>query len=444
LLGYASSNACLAALVATATLGAPGARAEDTDGADKRFNFHAQTTFIEQGNLRFHAPYAGENSLKGQGEWRESWTVTPSVGLRLWRGGEFYFNPETFQGFGLASTHGLGGFANGEAQKGGSETPEPYIARIFLRQTFGFGGETETMKDEFNQLPGKQDVSRLTVTIGKLSVSDIFDENKYASDPRNNFWNWAIWESGAFDYAADQKGYTWGMALDFNQKYWAMRGGYFLVPIFSNAQSLDLALLRRGQYMGELETRYSLASQPGTLKLLGWLSRANAGSYREALADPSIDPNDAIEDTRRTRTKYGFALGVEQQVAKDLGAFARLSWADGQSEIMSFTDIDASLAIGLSLKGTRWGRPNDTVGLAGAVNGLSGAHRDFIAAGGLGVLIGDGKLNYAQERLVETYYSFGLRDGVSLTFDYQFVVNPAYNADRGPVSILGTRVHAQF
>ena len=427
--------------VSVFAIGTPHARA---DNSDTFFNFHAQTTFIGQGNLPFRSPYAGENSLNGRGELRESWTVTPSLGLRLWSGGEFYINPETFQGFGLASTHGLGGFANGEAQKGGSNVPEPYIARVFVRQTFGFGGEKEKLEDEFNQLPGKKDVSRLTVTLGKISVSDIFDENKYASDPRNNFWNWAMWESGAFDYAADQKGYTWGMALDFNQKSWALRGGYFLVPIFSNAQPLDQALLRRGQYVGELEMRYTLGSQSGTLKLLGWFSRANAGSYSEALADPAIDPNTAIEASRRTRTKYGYAVSLEQAVTKDLGAFARLSWADGQSEIMSFTDIDTSVAVGLSLKGTRWGRPDDTVGLGGAINGLSTAHRNFIAAGGLGVLIGDGKLTYADERILETYYSLALRKRTTVTFDYQLAVNPGYNSDRGPVSIFGTRLHYDF
>jgi high affinity Mn2+ porin len=417
------------------------AKAED---GEAHFNVHAQTTFIEQRNLPFRALYEGENSLKSRGEWRESWTVTPSLGLRLWSGGEFYVNPETFQGFGLASTHGLGGFANGEAQKGGSDIPEPYIARVFVRQTFGFGGEKETFEDQFNQLPGKKDVSRLTVTIGKLSVSDIFDENKFASDPRNNFWNWAMWESGAFDYAADQKGYTWGMALDFNQKSWALRGGYFLVPIFSNAQSLDHALLRRGQYVGEFEMRYTLGSQPGTVKLLGWFSRAYAGSYQAAVADPAVDPNTAIEDSRHTRTKYGYAVSLEQALSKELGTFARLSWADGQSEIMSFTDIDASVAIGLSLKGKSWGRPNDTVGLAGAVNALSSAHKDFIAAGGLGVLIGDGKLTYAHERILETYYSLCLRKQTFVTFDYQLAANPGYNSDRGPVSIFGTRFHADF
>ena len=417
------------------------ARADD---APQFFNLHGQTTFIGQGNLRFNSPYSGENSLKGAGQGRETWTVTPSLGMRVWGGGELYFNPEIFQGFGLASTHGLGGYANGEAQKGGSDVPVVYTARIFLRQTFGLGGETEVIKDEFNQLAGKKDVSRLTLTVGKMAVNDIFDVNEYASDPRTRFWNWSIWQSGAFDYAADQKGYTWGAALELNQKDWALRWGYFTVPVFPNAQALDPDIFRRGQHVVEFERRYELASQPGTLKLLGWYGGAFSGSYREALANPGIDLNEAIVQTRETRIRYGFALNIAQALTKDLGSFVRVSWADGQSEIMSFTDIDASVAAGLSLKGTSWGRPDDTVGVAGAVNGLSRTHRDFIAAGGLGVLIGDGKLNYAEERIFETYYSLGLGKGVSLTFDYQFAVNPAYNADRGPVSIIGTRLHAEF
>ena len=407
---------------------------------------HAQSTLIYQGNLPFHAPYRGENSLKSKGESKDTWTVTPAAGVRLWAGSELYFNPELFQGFGLAGTHGAAGFYNGEAQKGGSSIPEASVARIFLRQVWGFGGEQEMVKDDFNQLGGPRDVSRVTLTVGKISVSDLFDDNSYAHDPSTSFFNWSIWEAGAFDYAADQKGYTWGAALELNQKNWALRSGYFLVPVFSNAQPLDTDLGKRGQFVTELETRTSFLSLPGKLRLLGWVSRANAGNYTQALAlnAAGADINDAIVATRRTRTMYGFVAGAEQAMNDDLGVFARASWGDGTNEIMSFTDIDRSLTVGISLKGTAWGRPNDTFALAGAINGLSTSHRNWIAAGGLGVAIGDGQLRYREEAILETYYMIALRDPFALTMDYQFMANPAYNADRGPVSVFSARLHGQF
>ena len=432
------SNACA---VEPTTEGGAVPASETTQTA-----LHGQSTFIYQGNLPFRAPYSGDNSLKSKGEIKDTWTVTPAAGVRLWPGSELYFNPELFQGFGLAGTHGVAGFVNGEAQKGGSSIPTASVARLFLRQVWGLGGEQEMVKDDFNQLGGPRAVSRVTFTVGKISVSDIFDDNSYAHDPRTSFANWSIWEAGAFDYAADQKGYTWGAALELNQKNWTLRTGYFLVPEFSNAQPLDTDIGKRGQFVTELETRHSFMSQPGKIRLLGWVSRANAGDYTQALAlsAAGADINDAIVSTRRTRTKYGFVAGAEQAVNDDLGVFARASWGDGASEIMSFTDIDSSVSAGVSLKGTAWGRPNDTFALAGAINGLSASHRQWIAAGGLGVAIGDGQLKYREEAILETYYSIALRDPFTLTLDYQYVSNPAYNADRGPVSVLGIKVHGQF
>jgi high affinity Mn2+ porin len=418
-----------------------------TSKAPVNVNLHGQSTVIAQGALPFRSPYEGENSLDPDGIARETWTVTLAGGLRLAKGSEVYVNPELFQGFGLSSTHGVAGFVNGDAQKGGTLPPKAYIARAFFRQTIGFGGEQEDVKDDFNQLGGTRDVSRATVTIGKLAVVDIFDDNSYSHDPRTTFFNWSIWEAGGFDYAADVKGYTYGVALDFNHKDWAFRAGYFLVPVESNVEQLDWKLFRRGQYVAELEQRYKVLSQPGKLRWLGWLSLANAGSFEEAVAlseSTGLTPNEAIDETRHTRTKYGFVAGVEQSLNDSLGVFARLSWSDGQSENMSFTDIDSSASIGLSLKGEAWGRPNDVVGIAGAINAISEPHRNWFAEGALGLLIGDGKLNYREERVLETYYMLPLCDPLSLTLDYQFVDNPGYNADRGPVSVFAARIHGQF
>jgi high affinity Mn2+ porin len=295
-------------------------------------------------------------------------------------------------------------------------------------------------------MAGKKDISRVTVQVGKFAVHDAFDGNSYSSDPREHFLNWALWAAGAFDYAADRVGLGYGVMAELNQKDWAVRAGYFLVGTEPNSNQFDTNLGKRGGYVAEYERRFSIASQPGKLRVTGFVNEAFSGSYRDALdlvaINPGLDPTDAIVQSRRGRMKYGYSVNIEQAITGDLGVFGRWSWNNGKSEIMAFTDIDASLSGGAVLKGTSWGRPDDKVGLGGAVNGISRDHRDYLAAGGLGILIGDGALNYRHERILETYYAIGLYKDMSLTFDYQLLVNPAYNADRGPVSIVAARLHA--
>jgi high affinity Mn2+ porin len=409
------------------------------------WSIHDQTTFIEQGYGSFHSPYQGANSLPGKGEGRETWTATAFIGRRLWEGGEIYFDPELAQGFGVGGTLGLAGFPNGEAQKAGGEYPEIRAQRYFFRQTFGLGGEQETVEDGPNQLAGKRDIDRVTLTVGRFAVGDIFDANAYAHDPRADFMNWALWSSAAYDFPADLPGYTRGVVAELNQKRWAVRAGFFQVPEEPNS---DVLVFKTGGAVVEFEERHTIFEQRGTIRLGVFGNRGNTGNYREALAitsaDPSIDINSAIVETRQDRLKYGFYVNAEQAITKDIGVFTRASWNDGQTEILSFTDIDRSLSGGVSIKGSSWGRPNDTIGLGGAINGLSSAHRDFLAAGGLGLLIGDGQLNYSPEKILETYYSINLAKWGTLSFDYQFIADPAYNADRGPVSIYSTRLHAEF
>jgi len=254
--------------------------------------------------------------------------------------------------------------------------------------------------------------------------------------------NWSIWAPGAFDYTADKLGLTYGATAELNQKQWALRAGYFLEDAVSNSNNFDTKVFERGEYVVELETRYSLFSQPGRLHTIAWLNSVNAGSYRETLNDPALNLD--ITQTRTGRIKYGYVLSLEQAVTSDVGLFGRWSWNDGKNEIMTFTDIDSSLALGTSIRGTRWGRPDDVIGIAGAINALSRDHRDFLAAGGLGPLIGDGQLNYRRERIMEAYYAIALTNAITFTADYQFVTNPAYNADRGPVSIFSGRLHGEF
>jgi high affinity Mn2+ porin len=424
--------------------GSPGWKpnTDITDPESSRWEIHGQTTFLPQGYPAFRAPYSGPNSLTPAPQLQQTWTNSLFLNARLWEGGEVYFNPELLQGFGFNDTAGLGGFSNGEAQKSNFPYPHYNASRLFLRQTFGFGGEQEELPSGQLQLSGKVDVSRLTIQAGKFAVVDIFDGNSYARDPRKDFMNWAIWSSGAFDYAADKVGLGYGVTAELNQKQWALRGGYFLMPAVSNANNFDMNVPQRGEYVAELETRYSLFSQPGKLRMLAFLNSDFSGSYRETLDNPALNLDIAL--TRRGRIKYGYAINLEQAIAEDFGVFGRWSWNDGKNEIMAFTDIDASLAMGASIKGNKWGRPDDVIGIAGAINALSADHRDFIAAGGLGILIGDGALNYRRERILETYYAYALTKQITLTADYQFITNPAYNADRGPVHIFSGRLHGEF
>jgi high affinity Mn2+ porin len=409
------------------------------------WNVHAQTTYLPQGYGPIHSPYASPFSLPGSGQLQATWTTTAFFGARLWDGGEFYFNPELAQGFGLNGTLGLAGFSNGEAQKAGAAFPKIRAQRYYLKQTFGLGGEQEDVADGPNQLPGKRDIDRVTVVVGRFAVGDFFDNNAYAKDPRADFMNWAMWASAAYDFPADLPGYTRGAVVEFNRKDWAIRGGFFQVPSAPNSDTLTF---KTGGTVVEFEERHEIAGQPGKLRLAAFYNSGNTANYREVLeqaaANPALDINDIATADQRTRPKYGFYANLEQQIVKDVGLFARASWNDGQNQILSFTDVDRSLSGGLSIKGSFWGRPNDTVGIGGAINGLSDAHRDFLAAGGFGLLIGDGQLNYSPERILETYYSWKLNDWSALTFDYQFITNPAYNADRGPASIVSGRLHAEF
>jgi high affinity Mn2+ porin len=413
-----------------------------TDPESDRWEIHGQTTYLPQGYPAFRAPYSGTNSLTPAQQAQATWSSSLFLNARLWEGGEVYYNPELLQGFGLNDTVGAGGFPNGEAQKSNFPYPHYNTSRLFLRQTFGFGGEQEELASGPLQLGGKVDVSRLTVQAGKFAVIDIFDGNAYAKDTRKDFINWSIWAPGAFDYSADKVGLTYGATAEFNQKQWALRGGYFLMQAVSNSSSFDTNVPERGTYVAELETRYSLFSQPGKLRTIAWLNSAYSGSYRETLNNPALNLDIAL--TRTGRIKYGYIINLEQAVTDDIGLFGRWSWNNGTTEIMAFTDIDASLSMGTSIKGTKWGRPDDVIGIGGAINALSQDHRDFIAAGGLGILIGDGQLNYRKERILETYYAYALNKQLTLTADYQLITNPAYNADRGPVHVFSGRFHGEF
>jgi high affinity Mn2+ porin len=408
-------------------------------------NFHGQTTLLWQGYPPIRSPYAGPNSLPSSGEGRETWDATLYAGVRLWQGAELWVNPEIDQGFGLAGTLGVAGFPSAEAYKLGAEYPYGRVQRAFVRQTINLGGDTENVDAGINQFANSQTANRLVLTVGRFSVVDVFDNNKYAHDPRNDFMNWAIVDTGTFDYAADPWGYTYGAAAEWYQGDWTLRGGLFDLSILPNDIELD-PTFDQFQWVGEIERRYQLWSHPGKVAITGFLTRGRMGSFADAIALADITGGTAdIGAVRQYQSRGGLSLNLEQEITSDLGVFVRAGWANGNIEPYEFTDIDRTAAAGLSLNGKQWGRPEDTIGLAGVINGISKIHQEFLNDGGLGILVGDGMLPHpGPEQIIETYYSYALSSSTHLTADYQFIANPGYNEDRGPVNVFSGRIHWQF
>lgn len=434
--------------------------ARDLDGSSpvesQAWNLHVQNTDVVQGYPGFPARYSGPNSLPTGGQVRQSISLNVTAGLRLWPGAQACIDGMMWQGFGLNNTLGVAGFPNGEAFRLGTAVPNGAITRLFVRQTFGLGGVEESVPDAPLTLAGTQEASRLTVTLGRFNAKDVFDNNAYANDPRTQFMNWALMANEAWDYPADAIGYTTGMAAEWTQAAWALRGGLFQLPSVSNGLTYENRFLK-WPYDGaaasgpileswgsvvELEHRHVLREHPGAVRFLAYLNRAHMGSYSAAV-DAATRPPDIVA-TRDYRHKFGFGLNVEQELAANVGFFSRLGWSDGRNEAWVFSDVDYTLTSGVSIRGESWGRPEDTLGCAGILNGLSGDHQAFFKAGGRGILSGDGTLTYGWEKILETYYSLGLWKSLSTSLDYQFIAAPAFNRDRGPVHVVAARLHWQL
>jgi high affinity Mn2+ porin len=418
----------------------------ENPGPAEQWAVHGQSTYTQQLQPAFRSPYQGPQSLSPAANGRETFDATVYLGVRPWQGAEIWLNPEADQGFGLSNSFGVAGYLSGEAYKLGQTYPYYRMARGFFRQTIDLGGETEKVDPDLNQLGGSQTANRVVITIGKIAVTDIFDANRYAHDPRVDFLNWSVIDVGTFDYAADAWGVSYGAAAEWYQDRFAARVGLFDLPADPNSGALTLPLLRQTQFVAELEERHTLWDQPGKLKVLYWLMRGNLGTYTDALAlAAATGTTPAADAVRNYRSKYGIALNLEQQLTPDLGMFMRAGWTQGGVQEDAFTDIDESVSIGLSLAGTRWGRPSDTVGLAGVANQISRSAKHYFAAGGLGGIIGDGQLPQAgPEQILETYYSLAAFSFARLTADYQFVNDPAYNRQRGPVSVFAFRLHVEY
>jgi high affinity Mn2+ porin len=405
------------------------------------FSFHFQETTITQYKPSFSAPYSGMNSLSPMQETQSSITSTLFGAARLWKGAEADFDPELSGGSGLSKTTGIAAFPNGETFRVGSSSPGIYIARLYFKQTLEWGKEKDTLTDDVNQLAGLRSKRYFFFTVGKFGMADYFDNNQFSHDPREQFMNWALMDNGAWDYPANTRGYVLGLYTELGQPDWTLRFAFTMVTTTPNGSVWDAKILHANTQTIEYERRYTINSQKGAVRLLLF---TNNGNYDEAIAQnpkaPVVDSTEAYG-----RHKYGFGISADQYLSKDFGVFARLGYNDGQTETWFFTEIDRSLSFGGTLKGGLWKRDDDELGLAFIGSGLSSEHRDYLADGGYGFIIGDGKLNYSPEMVAELYYKINAyKKTFWLTPDYQFILNPAYNADRGPVNVFSIRVHVAF
>jgi len=412
--------------------------------SSSRFAVFGQATYVEQETGRFHTPYSGPNSLSPD-QGRETTAATLYLGARLWRGAELWVDPEVDEGFGLDDTLGLAGFPSGEAYKVGRDAPYFRLQRAFVRQVFDLGGDRAVLEAGPHQFADQVSSDRIVVTVGKLSVVDLFDTNRYAHDPSQDFLNWSVIDAGSFDYAADAWGYTVGAAVEWYIGPWAWRAGLFDLSDVPNSPVLE-PCCDELQIDLEMEHRHELAGHPGKIALTLFESHARMARLDDAI-DYALATGGPVDPApvRRRRKRDGLSLDFEQEITADLGMFARGGDAGGNVETYEFTDIDRTLSLGMSLQGTRWGRREDTIGLAGVANAISETRRLYLAAGGLGILVGDGRLPHAgHEDIIESYYQWAAASWLHVTLDYQWVGNPAYNRDRGPVSIFAARVHVQF
>jgi len=444
-----ATTAAAAAMVVAMAVASP---AHADEGAEEGWSVHGQATHVWQLKSVMAAPYSGTNSLGGPRELSHSFTATLALAWRPWSGTELYANPEVAAGVPLSNLTGLGGFSNGEMARSTGPTLKLYRARLFGRQTWNLAGDdgqasaSEAVESDFNQLAGQVAKRRIVLTVGNLSVADLFDDNAYSHDPRSQFLNWSLMSMGAYDFAADARGYSSGVALEWFHDDWALRAGRFALPREPNQQALDPKLLQHFGDQVELEHSHRIGGQAGKLRLLVFHDRTVLARFDDALA--LARRTGGVPDITLVRTrvqdKWGYGLGLEQQIAPHIGLFARWSAADGQTETDAFTEIDRSLSGGLLLDGAAWQRAGDSLGLGLARNQLSAARRNYLAAGGISFFIGDGALRYRPEQVMEAFYNLQLVKGVTLSLNGQRIVNPGYNADRGPANFIATRLHAEF
>ena len=411
---------------------------------DSRFWLAGQANIIVQGHGSFDAPYSGPHSLDGQSERATSHVFTLFSTYRTSRTTELVLDVESAGGRGISDAFGLAGFTNLDVVRNPSLGSTPYLARAQFHEVFALSSDTErserTPFSGFTTLPTR----RLEFRVGKLGTPDFFDVNSVGSDSHLQFLNWTVDNNGAYDYAADTRGYTYGVVGEYHVPLWTLRAGVMLMPSVANGIKLDQDVRRdRGENVEWELRRPLLKGRATTVRFLVYRNLARMGSYREALDTRGNEAPDITLSRRPGRTKLGAGLNVEQELTDRTRVFSRLGWNDGRNESFAYTEVDRTAEVGMDvLPLTR--RPLDRLGIAIVANGLSAAHRDYLAAGGLGFLLGDGALRYGSERIAEVYYTAFIGRGIYVSVDVQQITNPGYNRDRGPVLVPATRLHIDF
>jgi high affinity Mn2+ porin len=425
---------------------------------DARYDYQGEATFILQNMDRFFSPYEGENSLRSRSETELSHTYTLYLGARLVKNVEVYINPEIAWGNGINEGIGLSAYPNGDILGQPTLRPYPYLARYFVRWRIPMKhlgphtGKEDTAAEQTGRAPniiaGKIPAHRIVLSVGKMAVNDIFDVNSYAGNPRTQFMNNAFNSNLAYDYAKETRGYNLGITANWVNPNWSARIGSFAMPTVPGGA--DLAYNQDHSHSEQIEIEIHpqilRAPRPSTIfRFLAFRNVGSMGSYRDALSTQPLGMAPDLTTVRKGGAKYGFGLNFEQALADgdDTGVFARLGWNDGGTESQNF-ETDRFVSFGGQLSGAHWHRKADRVGIALAQSDLTGAHKAYLEAGGIGDLVGDGALRYGSERVLETYYSYQYSKHLTLTLDYQYVTNPGYNRDRGPVSFLGFRAHVPF
>jgi high affinity Mn2+ porin len=413
-----------------------------------RFWASGQGNIVLQGHPAFRSPYSGPNSLSAAGQSATSRVFTLYLGVQLTKSFEAIFSPESAGGAGIGAALGVAGFTNLDVVRNPELGPAPYIGRFFVHKTFALTSEEAPNERGPLDLETSVAVRRIDVRAGKFGIVDFFDQNSAGSDSHLQFLNWTIDNNGAYDYAADTRGYTVGAELEYHDRGWAMRFAEVLMPRIANGIQYDWKISRSRAENFELELRPTLLSRrPLTVRLLTYTNHADMGSYREAidafLAHRTSVP-DIVASRAESRLKYGFEVNAEQPINSWITLFARWGWNEGRNESFAYTEVNESISFGAAGSGERWHRKLDHMGAAFVVDEISGDHRRYLELGGSGFLLGDGRLTYGQEKIFETFYTAHLWRGLFGSFDLQHVNNPGYNRDRGPVVVPGARLHVDF
>lgn len=407
-------------------------------------SFHFQATSVSQYHTNFRSPYVGNNSLLPNEKIASSLTNTLFFAAKPWKNGLLIVNPEVAGGLGFSGTNGLAGFPNGEIFRVGNPKPTIYLARLILEQFIPLkNSEYAYNEDDANRVRGMYPLQYLKIFAGRFTLPDFFDANPYNHDPRSQFLNWSFMSGGAWDYAADTRGYTWGLGSEWRKKNWRAALAFALEPKVANTLQLDTKISKALSSQVELTHFHSIHNKSGQIQATFFFNRAHMGNYTEALKAMPVNP-DITSTADYKHYKRGFIINAAQQLSKNLGSFMRISWNDGQNESWAYTEIDRSINLGL-LWNKDQSKDNNALGLGVVLNGISKPHRNYLAAGGYGFIIGDGRLNYAPEFITELFYRFQFFNSrLQVSPGFQFAVNPAYNKDRGPVPIFSLRTHMEF